>query len=396
MAEQVDIATDFKGKSMHVLYTGLIQAKVLSGGDQLFLDIAPRLPKDISITVITPHFAKEHWDKIDKSNIKFKYLKPNRFDFKDRPILIFMGYIVRAWQTYKILKKEKIQTIYSCSDIAYADVWPAYLITRSRPDVKWLSRIYHVLLPPQKRHGSYLVNVIAYRLQRVSFWMMRKHSTTIFALNKKLYDEVLDLGMPKSKLAILEAGIDFNYIHNFKPAKKYPYSLVLFGRLAPVKGIYDAVKIWKKVHDQKPELKLAWIGHGAEQYRSKMEELLKANSITDSFTMTGFVDKEEAFGILQSANIFLCTDHEIGWGLAVCEAMASGLPVVSYEQDVFGSVYKQGYSSVELFNTDKFADEVLRLLDKPKERSKMAKEAVVQASEFDHQKIINELLPYLK
>ena len=391
----VNSSLGLEERSMHVLFTGLVSSKMLSGGDQLFLDIAPRLPKELKIIIVTPHFAKSHWDTIDQSNLEFRFLPRNIFEFKDNPLLTFFSYVIRSWQVYRILRKENVQTIYSCSDIAYADIWPAYLAVGKNTRINWLSRIYHVLLPPSNRQGSYLINIIAFRLQRLSFWMMKRRSSTILALNQKLYNEVLDIGFPKEKLGILGAGIDFQAINSFKPTKKYSYDVAVLARIAPVKGIFDAVKIWEKVHAAKPDATIAWVGGGQGNYRKRVEELLEEKSLSDSFQLQGFVEKDEAYSILKSAKIFLCTDHENGWGLAVCEAMASGLPVISYDIDIFGGVYKKGYKSAPLFNTDEFANELIKLLDDNERRRNMAKDAVQQAREFDHKQVIDDLVGYL-
>lgn len=382
-------------KSIHVLFTGLVSPKMLSGGDQLILDIAPRLPEDMRVVIITPSFAKNHWKNVNRKNIEYRFLKPNIFDQKEGAIATFLSYVIRSWQVNKILRHEKIQTIYSCSDIAYADIWPAYRAAANNPKIKWLSRIYHVLLPPNERQGSYLVNFIAFRLQRLSFWMMKRGSSKIMALNKKLYDEVYNLGFPKNKLAILEAGIDFKAISSFRPSKKHPYDIVVLGRIAPVKGVFDAVKIWEIVHSTYPELQLAWIGGGPENYKSAVHEQLVEKALTDSFHMLGFLDKKEVYNILKSAKIFLCPDHENGWGLAVCEAMALGLPVVSYNLDIFGGVYKKGFVSAPLFDTESFANKIIELIDDAKKRTKIAMDARDQASKFDHKRVVNDLVKLL-
>lgn len=382
-------------KTLHVLFTGLVQPRVLSGGDQLFLDIGPRLPKDIKVTVIAPRVAKEHGDKIKQKNIRFIYLKDNIFERKDHPFLIFLSYVIRAWQTYRILRKERIQTIYSCSDIAYADVWPAYLIRRRNPDVKWLSRVYHVILPPRSRQGSFIVNVIAFRLQRLSFRMMKRQSTRVFALNGRLYDELLALGFKKARLSVLGAGIDYQAIRSRRPKKKYPYDVVALGRIAPIKGVFDTVDIWKKVLAKNPNLQLAWIGQGGEGYHKQLIDQLKQYNLTDSFHLLGFVDSEKKYDLLKSAKVFICPDHENGWGLAVCEAMSSGLPVVAYNLDIFGGVYKKGYKSVELFDTAGFAKELTKVLQDTSMQKKMSKDAFAQAMEFDHAKVIAELTSYI-
>lgn len=382
-------------KSLHILFMGLVYPNVVTGGDQLILDIAPRLPKELKIIVITPKFAKVYWDKIDQSNIEFRLLPPNIFDLKGNPFMVFLSFVIRSWQTYWILRKEKIETIYSCSDISYADIWPAYFITKRDKRIKWLSRVYHVLLSPKKRQGNFFVNVVAFYLQRLSFWMMKRRSSTIFALNHKLREELIDLGFPKKSLGLLGAGIDFQTINNFKPTKKYPYDVVVLGRIAPVKGIFDTIKAWKIIHDAKPNLNLAWIGGGNESYIKKMNEQLAENDLTKSFHLLGYIDKEEVYSILKSAKLFLCPDHENGWGLAVCEAMSSGLPVVSYDLDIFGSVYEKGFRSVKLFDTDSFADEIIWLFNNEVDRKKMAKDAIEQAKQFDHQQVIKDLVKYL-
>ncbi len=381
-------------KSLHVLYTGVVYPKVITGGDQLFIDIAPRMPEDIDITIIAPHFTKDYWKGIKKKNITYKFLPPNRFEFKGNPIAIFLSYSIRARQVYKILKSENVQTIYSCSDIAYADIWPAFLMRRNK-SIKWLSRVYHVLLPPKSRQGNPLVNMVAFCLQRLSFWLMKKRSTTIFALNPKLRKEMLDLGFPARTLKVLGAGIDFKKIDEFKPTKKYPYDVVVLGRITPVKGIFDAVKIWDKVHATNPKLKLAWIGGGSDNFRNQLIEQLEARGLTDSFELLGFIEKKEVYNILKSAKIFLCPDHENGWGLAVCEAMSAGLPVISYNLDIFGSVYKKGYKSVPLYNTEKFGQAIIDLLGDKKRMKQMSRDARAQVKQFDHQEVVDTLVKYI-
>lgn len=382
---------------LHVLFTGLVSDTSLSGGDQLIIDIAPRLPKDIKLVVITPDFAKKYWNGIDQQNIEFRYLKRNPFDLKNSLFLVFFSYIVRAWQVYFILRKEKnLEVIYSCSDVAYADIWPVFFLKGRSSKIKWLTRVYHVLLSPTQRQGNFLANFLAFYLQKLSFWMMKKKSDPILALNERLQGELLELDFPKDKTKILGAGIDFQMIHNFKPTKKYDYDIIALGRIAPVKGIYDIVKIWKIVHQDRSELKFAWIGGGPEVYQQKMIKLLKEKRLEDSFSMLGFIEKYEVYNILKSAKIFVCSDHENGWGLAICEAMSASLPVISYNIDIFGGVYKKGFRSVELFDTSAFAKEILAVLANPSLREKLSQDAQDQAKEFDHQQVINDLVGFLK
>lgn len=379
-----------------VLFTGLVSKKHLSGGDQLFLDLAPRLPKQIELIVIIPQFAKKHWKSVKRKSIKFKYLKKNIFDNHNNTLFVFLSYTIRFWQTYQILRKEKqINAIYSCSDVAYADIWPAFLICLGKPEINWITRIYHVLLNPKKRHGNKLVNFIAFYLQRLSFFLIKKRSNHILALNNKLKKELLNLNFPKDRTDILGAGIEFRKINKFKATEKLDFDAVVLARVAPAKGIYDMVKIWKLVHEKNPGWKLAWIGSGGG-YEHELRSKIKENGLENSFYLLGYLKKEKILNIFKSCKIFLCSDHENGWGLAISEAMASGLPVVSFGIDIFGGVYKKGYISVPLGNTQKFAGETINLLEDENLRKKLAKEAILQSSVFDLDTVSKTLVSFLK
>ena len=381
---------------LYVLFTGLISEKQLSGGDQLFLDLAPRLPKKIELVVITPRFAKNHWKSTEKKEIKFKYLKNNIFDSRKHLVFIFLSYLIRTWQTYQILKKAKsIDAIYSCSDVAYADIWPAFLICQGRSEIKWITRIYHVLVNPTKRHGNKFVNFTAFYLQRFSFFLIKKRSNHILALNNKLKKELLNLNFPKNRMGILGAGVEFRKINKFKATEKFNFDAVVLARIAPVKGIYDMVKIWKLVHKSNPKWKLAWIGSGGG-YERKLKSKIKENGLENSFCLLGYLKKEKIINIFKSSKVFLCTDHENGWGLAISEAMAAGLPVVSFNIDIFGGLYKKGFISVPLHNTQKFAEETIKLLDNENLRKKLAKAAILQSSVFDLDEVAKTLVSYLK
>ena len=279
-------------KTLHVLFTGLVTPDMVSGGDQLFLDIAPRLPKELKIVIVTPEFSKDLWKNIHRDNLEFRFLPTNRFDFKHSPVAIFLSYIIRSWQTYRLLQKEKIEVIYSCSDIAYADIWPAYFLS-TKKSIKWISRIYHVLLSPSRRQGGFLNNLGAFYLQRLSFWMMKRRSDTVLALNQKLREEVIALGFPKEKVGILGAGIDFEMIHSFKKTQNYDYDVVVLGRIAPVKGIFDTIKVWEKVHSRNKKWKLGWIGGGNTNYVKKMSDLITDKDFGESFSLLGFLEKDE-------------------------------------------------------------------------------------------------------
>ena len=371
---------------MHVLFTGLVSKTSLSGGDQLFLDIAPRLPKNIKLVIITPIFGHKLWENIDQSNIEFRFLPVNWFDFRPNLIFIFLSYLIRSWQVSKILKKEKdLEIIYSCSDVAYADIWPAYLISQTKK-IKWISRIYHVLLPPGKRQGNYLANFTAFYLQRLSFWLMKKHSSHILALNDKLKEEVLSLGFPKEKVGVLGAGIDFEKINCVKTPKKKSFDGIFVGRIHPSKGIYDLVKIWQGGVKRFPKAKAIIIGGGSKDQEKKLRLHIKRAHLSNNLIFAGYLSDRRLYHNFRASKIFLFTDYEAGWGLAIAEAMAAGLPVVGYNLEIFGDVFKKGFLTVPLGNTTIFAQKIIQLLENKGNYQQISQEATLQAQKMSWRK----------
>ena len=156
------------------------------------------------------------------------------------------------------------------------------------------------------------------------------------------------------------------------------------------------VKIWKHVHNHNPKWKLAWIGTGNDAYTIKLKTLINENGLKNSFYLLGYLEKEDVFNVFKSSKLFLCPDHENGWGLAVSEAMSLGLPVVSFNIDIFGSVYKKGFRSVRIYDSKNFAKEVINILENKKLRKELSSEAISQASEFNLDTVAEQLITFLK
>ena len=86
-------------------------------------------------------------------------------------------------------------------------------------------------------------------------------------------------------------------------------------------------------------------------------KLIRKSDLKRIFTSNDFLKRLE-----KAAVITWNTDHEAGFGLAVAEAMAAGLPVVGWDIGILGYVYKSGYIKVPLNNYNQFARSILKLL----------------------------------
>jgi glycosyltransferase involved in cell wall biosynthesis len=154
--------------------------------------------------------------------------------------------------------------------------------------------------------------------------------------------------------------------------------IVLFlSRLHPKKGLDYLIPALGKLAHHRFTFVLA--GSGDLDYAAQVESLLVANGIRERTYLTGFVEGDEKNLLLQGSNLFVLTSHSENFGVAVLEAMASGLPVLVTPGVALASEVKQhqlGY--VTQLNTLDIAS----TLEEYFTNSQQAEEIGRQACEF--------------
>ncbi|MFH1895951.1 MAG: glycosyltransferase, partial [bacterium] len=168
------------------------------------------------------------------------------------------------------------------------------------------------------------------------------------------------------------------------------YDAVFVGRLSRTKGVYDLLDIWEQVCKVYPQASLAVVGGGPATLRVELKKLAGDKGLAENIDFLGFVSNEKKYAALKSAQVFLLTSHEEGWGIVVAEAMVCGLPVVGYDLDIFGAVYKRGFLTAPLFDTQAFAKQVLTLLGSSSKHATLASQALAESARFDNSLIASQ------
>ena len=101
-------------------------------------------------------------------------------------------------------------------------------------------------------------------------------------------------------------------------------------------GSVDGRKDWRTLlqafallRTRMPEVRLVIAGH-IIQGRSQIHEHIRACNLTDTVICTGYVDDAELTGLYAGASLFVYPSWFEGFGLPLLEAMAMGVPVISY------------------------------------------------------------------
>ena len=348
-----------------------------SGGHVRLVEILRWMEKSDRVKIFcvaTPHNRKNFEEngiraefKIVKTNLKFK----DFFGLCLKSLFMMTkAFFLLKWDFLK--KQEGKIAIYSSSDLFW-EVISAYFAKRKRKDAEWVQVIHHIYPDWRKRPGRKMVNFFGYHLQKFSFWLAKKKADKIIVLSNIVKKELIQKGFPENKIFISSNGVDIDHFESVKMSES-EYEGVFLGRLNPSKGIADLVEIWKNVSREIPGAKLAVIGGEEAEMKNYLRKKIKEFELEENIRLLGYMEDEKAHPILKSGKVFLFPSREEGWGIAIAEAMACGLPVVSWNLPVFKEIF-EGYT-IQINENDisAFSEKVVELLRNDELRKKTGKD----------------------
>ena len=171
-------------------------------------------------------------------------------------------------------------------------------------------------------------------------------------------------GVKKEKILVSGNGINFSEITKFcRSFNRKFFDGIFVGRISPEKGVYDLIAAWRIVASKRGEACLAVVGEGPELENLKVK--IQDLGLEDNVKIFGGLPDREMYKILCRSKIFVFPSRFEGWGLAVAEALACGLPVVCYEipalREVFGRCKSVFF--VSQFDSRAFAEKILQILE---------------------------------
>ncbi|MBU0731983.1 glycosyltransferase [Patescibacteria group bacterium] len=174
----------------------------------------------------------------------------------------------------------------------------------------------------------------------------------------------------KNKLVVIHNGFDFDLLKGTGEQKRKSNVILAVGRLAPQKDYPTLLKAFRLVRD-KTDAELWIIGDGdLEKKLKKQADML---GISEHIKWLGY--QKNPFKYMKQATVFALSSAWEGFGNVITEAMACQCPVVStdcpYGPSEIISHNKDGYL-VTVGDFEKLADHIIKLLDDPALRQKIA------------------------
>lgn len=329
-------------------------------------------------------------------------LLPASFILKHEPskIFRFWSYCVTslyAWRRRNRLPQADV--VVTVSDY-FCDIIPALLMKR-RYGCKWIAWSYHKETHPAQRPGNRFMNEITWRMQEWSFRKIAKYADSVWVSDSCAGDEIIarltELGVKPERMYRKKNGVDISFMRTIPDVAK-SVDAVMIG-IRPNKGMADIVPIWKEVQELRPGSTLCLTG-GMVPLDGLLAEIQQAGLekvVTVVRPEGGWEPPEKYYRRIKEARILFTPSHEEGWGIAVCEALAMGMPVTAYNLPVFKSLFDGTFAGVEFNDYSGFAKKICQILGDQQLYNQMAEHGRQFITRYDWSSIAdNELKQLLK
>ncbi|GEM_PF-1439898 len=182
------------------------------------------------------------------------------------------------------------------------------------------------------------------------------------------------------------------YIGPAPPADKREPLLLFVGTLVRRKNPETVVRAFAELATRSPELRLVMVGR-AGSASGEVEKAVRESEVTDRIEVRHGLADTDLASLYRHASLLIMPSHYEGFGIPVIEAMASGLPVVASDIEVFREVGGDAaayYGEPE--DVAALASTVAALLDDGPRRVRMAEVGLARSEQFHWDKIIRRYL----
>jgi len=209
-------------------------------------------------------------------------------------------------------------------------------------------------------HRAHSKTMILARVKELLWRVFLRKADACIAVSRYVAMRALE-EIKLRKVYVCGNGVDLEKFRSLNLSKIY--DVAFLGRLDFVqKGIDTLLKAWVLVCSKMPDAKLIIVGGGSEEAYNMLKQIVDRLGLSDNVIITGFAPEDALPKILNMSKIFVFPSRFEGFGLAVLEAMACGLPCVLSNIEVFRELYNDVAIFVEPDDYRSLALTIIRLL----------------------------------
>jgi len=139
--------------------------------------------------------------------------------------------------------------------------------------------------------------------------------------------DLIRVGVQADRIELVDNGIDAPHPQHLQ-SRASVATICILGRLVPHKQVEHALEVAAQTRAAIPDLHLDIVGEG--WWRAPLEARAAELGVGDLVTFHGGVSDAERDAMLDRAWILLAPSVKEGWGIAIMEAAARGVPAIAY------------------------------------------------------------------
>ncbi len=150
-----------------------------------------------------------------------------------------------------------------------------------------------------------------------------------------------------------------------------PYVIYTGGTADPRKNVDLLVRAFAVVAQAHPTLRLVIASHVHRERKEALEELARSVGVSERTVVTGWVDDDILFGLIQHALVLAYPSAHEGFGLPIAEAMAHGVPVIATDDPAALDLHGHPEGTAPVGSEALFAVLLGRAVDDPDVRDRL-------------------------
>jgi glycosyltransferase involved in cell wall biosynthesis len=360
------------------LLTFLAWASGLSGGDRHLLEVASRWREHVDVAVLAPPQAlgtiRTFLDDIPayelgSADAGYDSLGPT----------LALEYIRRT-VIAAVRELPPADVVVSASHFTPDAAGLARLVHRGALGVSY---VYHLV---EGRSGLGPRTLWSKGDERLGLMLLRRFAGLVFVSNRTTGEALVGRGFNPVHTAV---GVDLSRFKQAVPGD-LPARAAFVARMAHTKGVTDVIEAWSLVHRAMPGATLRMVGAGPQ--REPAAALAERLGVGEAIEWRGFVSEPEKRQILSESRLFMAPSYEEGWGISVCEALASGVPVVAYRLPVLDELFGSAYLGARPGDVAGLAELAVQVLTDDSVASRLSRRGRETAEQYDVSRVASREL----
>lgn len=363
----------------------------LSGSDNIFIELCKRWSKKLLIKIFISEDGKEICYREKLKDVKYIIWTLKKYNKIGYFFCYFYRTIKSVIKSLFLNLGNEESIIYSSSDF-WPDSFPSFILKLRYPKIIWIAGFYLFVPNPWSKNFPYrkkrwIIGFFYWITQLLSYLIIKSRADFIFITSDPDTKKFITKTRKKEKIITIQGGVNLKEYKEFLRNNIYhikKFDGCFLGRFHDQKGVLELIDIWKKVTNYVANAKLAIIGGGPLEsvLKKKINDLNMQNNI---FLM-GFRTEYKKLEIFAESKIIIHPAIYDSGGMSAAEAMALGLPGISFDLESLKTYYPKGMIKVRCFDFEEFAKNIVELLSNEKLYIKLQKEAFELMEEWDWDK----------